>query len=233
MNIIITGAGKGIGYELAKKFSLLDDMQLFLISRSVDNLNQLKNDCRKFNKKNTINIIPFDLERIIKEDIYPLIDCDHIDILINNAGCLINKNFAELDNSDIYKIMNVNFLAPAQLIRNYITKMGGENKTHIINIGSMGGYQGSSKFPGLSIYSASKAALASLTECLAVEFQERNIICNCLALGAIQTEMQETAFPGYKAPVKANEIAQFIMDFAFEGYKYFNGKILPVALSSI
>jgi NAD(P)-dependent dehydrogenase (short-subunit alcohol dehydrogenase family) len=104
--------------------------------------------------------------------------------------------------------------------------------SHIVNIASMGGFQGSSKYKGLSYYSASKAALACLTECLATEFQESKIKVNCLALGAVQTEMFEAAFPGNKAPVKAHEMAEFIADFALKGHKFFNGKILPVATNN-
>ena len=104
--------------------------------------------------------------------------------------------------------------------------------SHIVNITSMGGFQGSSKYKGLAYYSASKAALACLTECLATEFSEAGIKVNCLALGAVQTEMFEEAFPGYKAPVDAREMGEFIADFALKGHKFFNGKILPVAVGN-
>jgi NAD(P)-dependent dehydrogenase (short-subunit alcohol dehydrogenase family) len=104
--------------------------------------------------------------------------------------------------------------------------------SHIVNISSMGGFQGSAKYKGLSYYSASKAALACLTECLATEFTEFGISVNCLALGAVQTEMLDEAFPGYKAPVDAKQMAEFISGFALTGHKFFNGKILPVALGN-
>ena len=96
----------------------------------------------------------------------------------------------------------------------------------------MGGYQGSSKFPGLSLYSASKGALSILSECMAEELGEKGIKVNCLALGAAQTEMLEKAFPGYQAPLSANEMAEFISDFAINGHRYFNGKILPISVST-
>jgi NAD(P)-dependent dehydrogenase (short-subunit alcohol dehydrogenase family) len=96
----------------------------------------------------------------------------------------------------------------------------------------MGGVQGSAKFPGLAAYSSSKAALANLSELLAEELKEKNIRVNCLALGAAQTEMLETAFPGYKAPVTAAEMAQWVGWFAINGHRFFNGKVLPVALST-
>jgi NAD(P)-dependent dehydrogenase (short-subunit alcohol dehydrogenase family) len=100
---------------------------------------------------------------------------------------------------------------------------------HIVNIGSMGGYQGSVKFPGLSAYSASKAALHTLTECLALELNDLEIKVNCLAIGSAQTEMLETAFPGYQSPVMAFEMGKYIADFAITGHRFYNGKVLPVA----
>ncbi len=96
----------------------------------------------------------------------------------------------------------------------------------------MGGIQGSVKFPGLSIYSSSKAALATLTECLAEEYKDQKMAFNYLALGAVQTEMLEEAFPEYRAPLSANEMAEFIVHFSLQGYNYFNGKILPVSIST-
>jgi NAD(P)-dependent dehydrogenase (short-subunit alcohol dehydrogenase family) len=104
--------------------------------------------------------------------------------------------------------------------------------SHIVNISSMGGFQGSSKYRGLSYYSASKAAIGCLTECLAIEFSEAGIKVNCLAIGAVQTEMFEEAFPGLKAPVSASEMGRYVSEFALNGHKFFNGKILPVAISN-
>ncbi|MFU8845146.1 MAG: SDR family oxidoreductase, partial [Bacteroidales bacterium] len=104
--------------------------------------------------------------------------------------------------------------------------------SHIINVSSMGGYQGSVKFPGLSLYSAAKGAIAILTECLAEEFKSRKINVNCLAIGAVQTEMLQEAFPGYQAPLKPVEMAEFMFDFAMQGHRFFNGKILPVSVST-
>ncbi len=155
---------------------------------------------------------------------------DKIDILVNNAGLLINKPFTLLSKSDMNSIFNVNFFGVALLIQNLLPKMN--TNSHIVNIGSMGGFQGSSKFPGLSIYSASKAALANLSECLAEELKEQKISVNCLSIGAVQTEMLESAFPGYQAPLKAEEMASYIVDFSKNGHKFFNGKILPVSLST-
>ena len=126
----------------------------------------------------------------------------------------------------------INFIAPAELIRLCLPFLGGNQSSHVVNIASMGGFQGSVKFKGLSVYSATKAALASLTECLAAEYAQQKIFFNCLALGAVRTEMLQEAFPGYKAPLNAEEMAGFIAEFAKSGYKFMNGKIVPVSLST-
>ncbi|HKR03686.1 MAG TPA: SDR family oxidoreductase, partial [Bacteroidia bacterium] len=154
-------------------------------------------------------------------------------LLINNAGLLINKPFEELSETDWLNMYKVNVFGPVKIIKTILPLMGKTNKTHIVNISSYGGFQGSSKFRGLSGYSSGKAALANLTECLAEEFKNKNISVNCLALGSVQTEMLAKAFPGYTAAVSPQQMAQFIVDFAFTGHNYFNGKILPVTLSAI
>ncbi|MBC7865490.1 MAG: SDR family oxidoreductase, partial [Bacteroidia bacterium] len=147
------------------------------------------------------------------------------------AGYLVNKPFAEISQTDLSKIYSVNVFGPFHLVQSLLPLMGKNQKAHIVNIGSMGGVQGTSKFPGLSAYTSSKMALAGLSECLAEELKEKNISVNCLAIGAVQTEMMEEAFPGYKPPHTAAEMASFIGDFAINGHKFFNGKIVPVAVS--
>jgi NAD(P)-dependent dehydrogenase (short-subunit alcohol dehydrogenase family) len=127
-------------------------------------------------------------------------------------------------------MMETNFFGPSMVIKKLKPLMS--EGSHIVNITSMGGFQGSSKFKGMAYYSASKAAFACLSECLAGEFAESGISVNCLAMGAVQTEMLEEAFPGYKAPLTAKEMAEFISYFAVNGHKYFNGKVLPVAVST-
>ena len=100
---------------------------------------------------------------------------------------------------------------------------------HVVNISSMGGVQGTAKFSGLSAYSSSKGGLIILTELLAEEFKESGPAFNALALGAVQTEMLEEAFPGYKSPISASEIATYILEFALKGQQFYNGKVLPIA----
>jgi short-subunit dehydrogenase len=232
MNVIITGASKGIGYALAKEFVKIGQYQLYLISRSKSRLQKLKDECYKINPESKVLIIPYDLRDLESENLPSELNIPHIDILINNAGLLVNKPFSELNLQDITAMIGVNYLSPVLLIQKLINRMGGKQPSHVVNISSMGGFQGSAKFSGLSIYSSTKAAVASLTECLAEEYKDRNIFFNCLALGAVQTEMLEQAFPGFKAPVEPEEMAKYIVGFAKKGYKHFNGKVLPVSVST-
>jgi NAD(P)-dependent dehydrogenase (short-subunit alcohol dehydrogenase family) len=96
----------------------------------------------------------------------------------------------------------------------------------------MGGVQGSLKFPGLSAYSSSKGAVITLMELLAEECKELGISFNTLALGAVQTEMLAEAFPDYKAPTTAFEMAEYIANFALTGNQFYNGKVLQVSSST-
>ncbi|PLX12360.1 MAG: short-chain dehydrogenase [Marinilabiliales bacterium] len=236
MNVIITGASKGIGYQLAKLFSKNENNTVIGIARSEKLLKELKNDCIRQNLRNKLKTIVFDIEdpNRVKKTLIKEIQqhTDSIDILINNAGFLVNKPFLAFEIDELQKMFNVNVTSPAVLIQGLLPLLKKSKAAHVVNIASMAGFQGSSKFPGLSFYSSSKAAFASLTECLAEEFKNDHITFNALALGAVNTEMLNTAFPGFNAPLAANEMAEFIYDFAINGCKYYNGKVLPVSLST-
>jgi len=202
------------------------------ISQNQERLKELQTLCKNQNPEGKVDILSADLANLSEDFFNKIKDImPYADILINNAGALINKPFTEISLSEINYLFNVNVIGVINLIKQLIPLLEKSQKPHVLNISSMGGFQGSSKFPGLSIYSSSKAALATLTECLAVEFQGK-ISFNCLALGAVQTEMLEQAFPGYKAPLSAEKMAEFVMDFALNGHNFFNGKILPVSLST-
>lgn len=235
MNVLITGTSRGIGFELSRHFAQQKDVNVFALSRSVAGLEKLKAACLKDGGEGEVITLPADLGK--NEDITSVINSitaqtGTLDILINNAGYLFKHSFVDFPEKEMKNIFEVNFFAVVRLVQKALPLLSKSSLPHIVNISSMGGYQESSKFSGLSMYSSSKGALSILTECLAEELKEKNISVNCLALGAVQTEMVEEAFPGYKAPVSATEMAAFIMDFALKGRKYFNGKILPVNLST-
>lgn len=235
MNIIVTGASRGIGYELVKLLSADPKNTVVAISRNGSKLNQLRDECLSQNSSS--NVIPIVCELSDKNAIEGLVSeltkkIKFINILINNAGALVNKPFETISTIDLEYVYNVNVFSVIRLIQGIFPLLDSDQKSHIVNISSMGGFQGSAKFAGLSAYSSSKAALACLTECLAEEFKEKNIAFNCLALGATQTEMLNEAFPGYKAPVTADKMAAFIADFSLNAHQYMNGKIIPVSLST-
>jgi NAD(P)-dependent dehydrogenase (short-subunit alcohol dehydrogenase family) len=228
MNIIVNGGTRGIGREVVDYLAQDISNQIFVTGRNEEALRKISslyNNVQSF----SIDMSLFDDRQ---EKLWEAVS-DHfgrVDILINIAGFLITKDFLKMANDEARLIMETNFFGPASLIR--ILKPMMPSGSHIVNISSMGGFQGSAKYAGLSYYSASKAALACLTECLANEFKEFGISVNCLALGSVQTEMFEEAFPGYKAPVDAKQMAEFISGFALTGHKFFNGKILPVAVGN-
>lgn len=234
MNVVLTGASKGIGYNACLSMAKRNIKNLVVISRNALLLEQLKEECKAVAPNVNVTIIAEDLLKLVKKPRAMLrdLDLEHVDILINNAGLLINKPFAEYSVSEAKKVFDINFHAPAALINILLPLLQKSPLAHVINISSIGGFQGSSKYPGLSYYSASKAALASLTECLAVEFSDSDIKYNCLALGAVQTEMLNEAFPGFEAPVTAEQMGEYIADFAINGHKFYNGQILPVHLGN-
>ena len=235
MNIVITGASRGIGYELVKLLSADSKNTIIAIARNPEKLDELKRVCSEFNPASKVIPVVCDLSN--SNEISALnskikLHLASVNILINNAGAIVNKAFSEITSTELEYVYRVNVFSVFQLIQTILPLMGKNERAHIVNIGSMGGFQGSAKFAGLSAYSSSKAALACLTECLAEEFKDSTISFNYLALGATQTEMLNEAFPGYKAPLSASEMAFFIANFALNAHKFMNGKVLPISLST-
>jgi NAD(P)-dependent dehydrogenase (short-subunit alcohol dehydrogenase family) len=233
MNIIITGASSGVGFEAVIELILSGEHKVIALARSQDKLEHLAEIAAGLNPDCTLYPIAFDIVHDDYADLQQFITGNfdgQIDVLINNAGMLVNKPFAQLLETDFVEMLQSNFIGHVRIIQSLYGFMPAGS--HILNIGSMGGFQGSAKFPGLAAYSASKAALHNLTECLAQEFAEQGIKVNCLALGSAQTEMLEKAFPGYQSPVMAFEMGKYVADFALTGHKFFNGKILPVAVTT-
>jgi 3-oxoacyl-[acyl-carrier protein] reductase len=219
-NVIITGTSRGIGFELARLFAD-EGHQVLALSRNNAPITELQH--------RNITSFPFDLSNSLdfeKLEAY-LEDWETVDILINNAGKLLNKPFLETDDKEFEEIYKVNVFGVAKITRLVLPKM--PKRGHVVTVSSMGGVQGSMKFPGLSAYSSSKGAVITLTELWAEEFKETGPSFNVLALGAVQTEMLEEAFPGYQAPISALEMATYIKDFALNGHKFYNGKLMQVS----
>ena len=223
-NIIITGTSRGIGYELVALFTNAGHNVLALSRNEVPVSGMGVSNCHCFPCDITD---PKDIKKVpafIKEH------WKHVDVLINNSGYLVSKPFGKLKLDDFKQSYNVNVFGTVSMTQAVLPFMNKEG--HVVNISSMGGVQGSVKFPGLAAYSSSKGAMITLTEVLAEEYKEAGPSFNALALGAVQTEMLEEAFPGFKAPLSAKEMASYIMDFSLKAHKYYNGKILEVSSST-
>lgn len=223
-NIIITGTSRGIGFEMVQIFA----------QKGFNVLALSRNEQPVFNL-NLQNVTSFSFDLGKEEDYNKVEDFikanwQHVDVLVNNAGALLNKSFAETSMSDFEYVYKTNVFGVAEMTRVVIPFMTKES--HVVTVSSMGGVQGSMKFPGLAAYSSSKGAVITLTELLAEEYKETGPSFNVLALGAVQTEMLEEAFPGYKAPTTAKEMAEYIVGFSLNGQKYYNGKLLQVSNST-
>ncbi|MGH1435078.1 MAG: SDR family oxidoreductase [Lewinella sp.] len=230
MNYLVTGASQGIGFATALALASQPDDQVFALSRNSKGLALLADTARDQYGHANVEVMAADLRNVDVTDIAEWIKpFGHLHGLVNNAGLLLKASFLDSTATTWQQTFDVNFFAVVRLLQGLHPIM---KNTHILNIGSMGGYQGSSKFPGLIAYSASKAALANLTECLAEEWSADNIRCNCLAPGAVQTEMLATAFPGFEAPVSSEKMGEMVAWFLREGHHFFNGKVLPVSVST-
>ena len=230
---MITGAGRGIGFDASLALAASPENTVLALGRDAGKLAALAAKARELYSHDNLRTLQFDVTQPDESAFKELVEqAGGLDTLINNAGFMVRKPFETLDPEDWRMVYETNVLGPAWLIRLALPYLRKSSRPHVVNIGSMGGFQGSGKFPGLSVYSSSKAAIASLTECLAEEFKKERIVFNCLALGAAQTDMLAEAFPGYKAPLTSAQMGGFVAWFAAEGGKYFNGKVLPVSLST-
>ncbi|WP_289041529.1 SDR family oxidoreductase [uncultured Zobellia sp.] len=223
-NIVITGSSRGIGFELAKLFAD-EGHKVLALSRNDKPISGLAHE----------NIFSFSFDLGNPSDFKKMEDFlaenfETVDVLINNAGKLLNKPFLETEAEEFEAVYKVNVFGVAEMTRKILPRMPKDG--HVLTISSMGGVQGSVKFPGLSAYSSSKGAVITLTELWAEEFKETGPSFNVLALGAVQTEMLQEAFPGYEAPTTALQMAKYIKNFALEGHQLYNGKLLQVSNST-
>ena len=223
-NIIITGTSRGIGYELALQFANAGHQVLALSRKTPRILIEHKNiSCLSVDLSNEM-----DLDSV--KD-FLASSWKKVDAIVHNAGSLLLKPFSETTQQDFESVYKVNVFGVANLTRVCLPYL--QKGSHVVTISSMGGIQGSLKFAGLAAYSSSKGAVITLSELLAEEYKERGISFNVLALGSVQTEMLQEAFPGYQAPISASEMADYIFNFTLTGNKYYNGKVLEVSSTNL
>ena len=219
--IVVTGTSSGIGHQICIQAAKMN-FHVISVSRNIEPLKDIggiESFAIDITNKDSVDEFIANLKsKKIK-----------IDILINNAGYLVSELFGDTTYDSFKKTFDVNVFGLAEITRSLIPIINSDG--HVINISSIGGVNGSKKFPGLSAYSSSKAAVIALTEVLAEEYQDGPSF-NVLALGAVQTKMLKEAFPDYNVDTKPEEMAKYILDFAINGNKLFNGKLISVSNSN-
>ncbi|SNB07027.1 putative short-chain type dehydrogenase [Flavobacterium psychrophilum] len=222
-NIIITGTSRGIGYELALQFANAGH-NVLAISRKIP---------QTLIDNNNVTCLSVDLsneESLQEVEKFLSQTWKKVDIIVHNAGSLLLKPFGEITSQEFENIYKVNVFGVANLTRICLPYL--QKGSHVVTISSMGGIQGSMKFAGLAAYSSSKGAVITLSELLSEEYKEKGISFNVLALGSVNTEMLQEAFPGYQAPLSATEMADYIYNFALTGHKYYNGRVMQVSTTT-
>ncbi len=223
-HIIVTGTSRGIGLELVKFFAEKGHIVLAL-SRNTKPVKALN--------FSTVHPLAFDITKEENHKVARQYIAEHwpkIDVLIHNAGQIVKDAFENIQLADLKRVYNTNVFGVFGLTQTLLPLM--EKDSHIVVVSSMGGIQGSVKFPGLTAYSSSKAAVINLMEVLAEEYKATGPVFNALALGAVQTEMFSEAFPGAQAGTQPQTMAEYIGQFALTGYKVYNGKVLSVSNST-
>jgi short-subunit dehydrogenase len=233
MTFFITGVGSGIGMETAI-YAVSQGHHVVGTLRKTSQAEKLLS--RVSNSAGKLDILYIDLlnkgfERDILNGLESL-RVKSIHCVINIAGTLDITPLKEFEYHVMEKVMQINLYAPAMIISVLQPYLKGVENANIINITSMSGFQGSVRFPGLAIYGASKAALASLSESLSVELEKDGIHINALAIGSVNTEMLQTAFPDFQASINPKEMGEYIFSFAINGSRFFNGKTIPVAITN-
>ena len=221
--IIVAGAGKGIGFSCVKEIlESYPQIHILAISRNTSNLIQLSSDSLFSYKCDFSN-----LSSNNKREISNLLTNYNLKGIVFTAGILEVKSIGEITLEIFNSIYQNNVWSLINLIQT--VKPNLNSSTHIVTVGSMGGHTGTLKFSGMSTYSSSKAALSSLTECIAEELKPLGISANCLNIGAVETEMMKTAFPDFKTQIKPENMAKFIIHFTISCKELFNGKVIPVS----
>lgn len=222
--VVVTGAGRGIGHETALSLVTDHGAEVIAVSRNVDVWR---------GTQVAVTPIAADLaSEVGRALVIRAIGERPLFGLVNNAGTLLKRGMGDWTSFDLEHLFGLNAVSPLLLTQSLLPALQRSEVAHVVNISSMGGFQGSAKFPGLVGYSASKAALACITECMAEELRSTRVRCNCLCLGAADTAMLREAFPGYTAQVSAQEMGRYIASFLFQAHNLLNGKVIPVSLST-
>ena len=225
---IITGAGRGVGRATALRFAR-EGARVVLFSRT---LAPLENAATEIARQG----YPFlsvvgDVSH--EEDVQALFQqamqtFGRVDILVNCAGVVAVRPFAEMDASTWDHVLGVNLRGTFLCCRDAFRIMAAQHSGVIVNLSSLSGVKGVEKFPGLGAYNVSKAGVASLTEILAVEGKPYNIRVCAVSPGAVETEMLKQAAPHLKAAMTPEDLAEILLFMVDESGRMLSGTNLEI-----
>ncbi|HRF82267.1 MAG TPA: SDR family oxidoreductase [Flavobacteriales bacterium] len=225
--VVVTGAGRGVGAATVQVLVAMPDVRVIAVSRSLDALRTT------LGGQPNVELVQLDLQAAGSvAALVAHVGQRRLHALVHNAAVLHKAPIGTHQRADLEGVFLTNVIAPLELSQALAPQLAGDPPGHIVSISSMGGFQDAAKFPGLVAYSASKAALACMAQCLAEEYKDVGIRSNCLALGSVDTEMLRAAFPGYQASTTAEAMGAYVAEFSLNGHKLFNGKVIPVSAST-
>jgi len=215
--VLITGGGSGIGAACAAEF-LRRDRSVVIVGRRAS---RLKAGARTLALAGDVGDEAFARRAFATARRR----FGAVDILVNNAAFLVKNNFIDTTAAEWDEVMRTNLRGPFLFSREFLRKPG----RTIVNIGSLGGVQGTAKFPGLSAYTVSKYGITGLTAALAVEARPLGVAVFCVAPGAVDTAMLRKAAPGLKAGAVPADIARVVADLAeSDSADLLSGSVIPL-----
>jgi 3-oxoacyl-[acyl-carrier protein] reductase len=224
-NLLITGAGKGLGLEIIRMAALDSGYRIFAVARDISNIESV--ECCQGTEIVGISC-DLGIEMQVRDLVDRIKEYDGIlDGMILNAGVFLRTPLESSSWTDLERLMRVNCYSCFSLSAGLSEKMS--SGSHIILVSSMGGFQGSSKFAGNTGYCMSKGAMTTLGECLSSEYAGRNIAVNVVCPGAVRTSMLSQAFPEYEGGVSPKYMGTWLWAFYKEGRSLFNGRVIPIS----
>src|SRR4030095_6100650 len=232
---IVTGGGLGIGFALYEKFTQ-NGHENIIVGRDENKLRQAKDKLGKLCHAMTCDVsdlssIPGFISNVINK-------FGQIDVLVNNAGINMKKEFQDVTDEDFQKVITTNLTAVFAISREVVKQMLKQKRGSIINISSMAAQYG---LPKVIAYSASKTAIDGMTRAMAVELSPKGIRVNAIAPGFIITDMTDKALnsdPERKSKVfnrtpmgymrQPSDIGDAALFLASDAAKYITGVVLPV-----
>jgi len=235
-NVLITGASRGIGRGIAHVFAKHGANVAFTYSSSIDAANTLEKELHDFGvsaKGYQSNAADFEQAQELASQV--LTDFTSIDVLINNAGITKDNLLMRITEDDFDKVIEVNLKSVFNLTKAVQRTMLKQRSGSIINMSSVVGVKGNA---GQSNYAASKAGIIGFSKSIALELGSRNIRCNVIAPGFIETEMtaklSEDVVAGWRAGIPLqrggtpDDVANACVFLSSDLSSYITGQVIHV-----